>query len=90
MLSLKQYIIFCHCLPCPESIDIGIITKLADSAELGSTINIIEQYKNLGTKASNCTKCGLCLKRCPFNVNVIENMVRAGDIFDIKINFIKI
>jgi len=31
----------------------------------------------LSTKASKCTECGICMKRCPFDVNVIEKMKQA-------------
>ena len=71
-----------HCLPCPAGIDIGAATRLADSAGDGTTDLIRQKYEQLAVKASECLKCGSCMERCPFGVDVISNMERAASIFE--------
>ena len=35
-------------------------------------------------KASECTECGVCVERCPFDVDVIAKIRKAVDIFEVK------
>lgn len=73
-----------HCLPCPSQIDIAATTRLLDVASLDNTITaqLREQYDALDHKASECIACGSCEDRCPFSVQVIENMSRAAALFE--------
>ena len=80
--DIKGSCMYCnHCLPCPVGIDIGATTRLADSAGKGITDLIKLKYEQLAVKASECLKCGSCMERCPFGVDVISNMERADSIF---------
>jgi len=69
-------------LPCPVGIDIGVVTRIADTAGYGIDDNIISEYEALPMKASDCTECGICMERCPFGVDVMANMARAVNIFN--------
>jgi predicted aldo/keto reductase-like oxidoreductase len=81
--NLKGSCMYCnHCLPCSSNIDIAMTTRLADSAAHGVTDSIRAKYEALGSKASNCIKCGACMERCPFDVDVISNMERAINLFE--------
>ncbi|TES92799.1 MAG: hypothetical protein E3J87_04170 [Candidatus Cloacimonadota bacterium] len=40
------------------------------------------QYKELSTKASDCTECGVCMERCPFGVDIIAKMKQAVQILE--------
>jgi predicted aldo/keto reductase-like oxidoreductase len=72
-----------HCLPCASRINIGEVTRLADSgASLGVSAEIRSKYDKLSVKPSACTKCGLCLPRCPFGIDVVENMNKAKALFE--------
>ena len=77
--------VYCnHCLPCPSEIDIAAVTKYLEIASLET--NDVPQmirthYDALPHKASECIECGSCESRCPFNVQVIENMRRAATVF---------
>ncbi len=73
-----------HCLPCPSQIDIAATTRLLDVASLNNiiTTELREQYDALDHKASECIACGSCEERCPFGVQVIENMNRAAALFE--------
>jgi len=72
-----------HCLPCPSEIDIAAVNKYLDLVELDKKPagTVKEHYAVLKNTASACIECGACESRCPFNVNVIENMRRAAEVF---------
>lgn len=77
--------VYCnHCLPCPSEIDIASVNKYLDIAVLDEN-NIpsgaMHHYRKLANHASDCIECGSCEERCPFGVNVIENMRDAARIF---------
>ncbi len=81
--NLKGVCMYCnHCLPCPAKIDIGNLTQILNTAEFGLNDMIRTKYQSLQYKASNCLKCGSCMKRCPFDVDIIANMEKAIKIFD--------
>ncbi|HUW84339.1 MAG TPA: aldo/keto reductase [Phycisphaerae bacterium] len=72
--------VYCnHCLPCPVHLDIGATLRLGDRAELESDGAVQSEYDQLAAKASACTACGGCEKRCPFGVAVIEKMAKVAD-----------
>ena len=72
-----------HCLPCPRKIDVAAVTRLLDEArESGMDARLGERYGKLRHKASECILCAACEKRCPFGVQVIDNMQRAAQIFE--------
>jgi predicted aldo/keto reductase-like oxidoreductase len=80
--------VYCnHCLPCPLDINIGGICWLADESKgMGSWSfdELQPHYANLKTKASDCNECGVCLERCPFEVDIIAKMREAAEIFEAK------
>jgi len=71
-----------HCLPCPVVIDIGQVNRLLDLAEWGITANLREAYAALPVKATACTECGVCTKRCPFGVDVVPRIHQAVELFE--------
>jgi predicted aldo/keto reductase-like oxidoreductase len=77
--------VYCnHCQPCPADIDIAAVTKYLEIALLDAQNippGVLAHYNNLPHHASECTECGSCESRCPFNVAVIENMRRAVKVF---------
>ena len=75
--------VYCnHCLPCPPSIDIGQTIRLVDIAGDGITDELSARYDALKVKASECVECGVCLERCPYEVNVIAKMQMAVELFE--------
>jgi len=72
-----------HCRPCPESIDIVSIILNVDL--MGSPEYTFDELLHIYAgfvKASECTECGVCMERCPFEVDVIAKMRRAVEIFE--------
>jgi predicted aldo/keto reductase-like oxidoreductase len=87
--ELRGNCVYCnHCLPCPQRIDIGNVLNRIDRAmkQVSEKVNFYypgrlrlsrEHYKGLLTKASKCNECGICIKRCPFEVDIIAKMRQA-------------
>lgn len=67
-----------HCLPCPENIDIAAVMRYKDiiNSHLAADKEpyIVEHYKALEKNADDCIACGACMKKCPFGVNIIDEM----------------
>lgn len=79
--DMKGVCIYCnHCQPCSAEIDIGAVNKYLDLANSGDEL-AKDHYSKLAKHASDCTSCGLCEQRCPFQVNVRERMEQAVKLF---------
>ena len=83
--KLRCRCVYCnHCLPCPEGINIGNVMKLLDAAEQSTSRRIVEEYRMLEKRASDCISCGDCLQRCPFGVPIIDRMEQARELLDVS------
>ncbi len=73
-----------HCLPCPSEIDIAAVHQYYDLSRSLSEVpaTIREHYLALHAHASDCIACGACEERCPFGVEVIQNMEKASALFE--------
>ena len=83
-ISWTGHCMYCgHCAPCAKKIDIAYVTKLLNltlaAEEIPETVR--EHYALLNAHAGDCIRCGLCEKRCPFGVEIRQNMSRAKEIF---------
>lgn len=70
-----------HCLPCPQGIDIGRMMSLADTAAFYDREEIAAEYAALPAHATDCTECGVCLDRCPYDVDIISRMHKVAEFF---------
>lgn len=84
--GFKGSCVYCnHCLPCPAGINIASVHKYLDIAMLDEKNipqDIVNAYQELEAQASGCIECGSCEERCPFSVQVIDNMRKASEIFE--------
>ena len=84
--DFKGSCVYCsHCQPCPVEIDIAAVCKYLDIARLDKNNippSVKTHYQSLEHKADECTKCGNCEERCPFDVPVIENMAEAAELLE--------
>ena len=83
-ISWKGHCMYCsHCEPCPRKIDIASVTKFLNLAQAGKNIpeTVREHYAVLNHHANECIQCGQCEKRCPFGVNIRDNMKEAVKVF---------
>lgn len=85
-ISWEGHCMYCsHCAPCPKKIDVATVTKFLNLAKAQGTVpeTVREHYKVLSHHASECIGCRACEKRCPFGVQIVENMNEAVKIFGI-------
>ena len=76
-----------HCLPCPQEIHIPMVIYCLDYVEFYSGSRASEEYNRelyaaLEVKASACIECGVCLERCPFDVDIMSKISRAVEVFE--------
>ncbi|AWX32219.1 aldo/keto reductase [Methanosphaera sp. BMS] len=73
-----------HCAPCSANIDIKTVNKFYDLAVTHDSIpdSIRDHYNQLEYKADSCTKCGMCMDRCPFKVDIIDMMDKTRKLFE--------
>jgi predicted aldo/keto reductase-like oxidoreductase len=85
----KNYKVPCtgcnYCIPCPQKINIpGCFEAYNTSYALGRFTGVIQYMTSLGgiTRdphfASNCVKCGACVKKCPQQINIPEELTNVG------------
>lgn len=73
--------VYCnHCRPCPQGLDIALINKYYDLAQVGDAL-AGDHYRNLDRHAGDCTRCGHCDRRCPFHVKQSERMLQISRYF---------
>ena len=71
-----------HCSPCAVGIPIAKVTELLDKVTTdGLTPELQAQYDALPHHAGECTDCGACLRRCPFDIDIQAKMDKAKEIF---------
>lgn len=72
-----------HCAPCTSEIDISMVIKLFDLAKNHDEVpaSIREHYNNLKYDATDCSACGDCEDRCPFNVHIVDVMENIQCLF---------
>jgi len=78
-----------HCLPCPQGIFIGEIIQYAYiyaglPSKSWTFDELSRNYATFEVKASECTECGVCMERCPFEVDIITRMREVAEIFEVK------
>ncbi len=73
-----------HCAPCPVKIDIAMVNKLLDLADLHEELppTLRAHYDQLEVPASACVGCQSCESRCPFGVKISQRMQRAAALFE--------
>jgi uncharacterized protein len=82
--TFSGHCMYCgHCAPCSEKIDIASVNKYLDLASVQEVVpeTLKNHYDLLEHQASECRECGLCMKNCPFGVDVISKMKQAVQLF---------
>ena len=69
-----------HCAPCPSYIDIAMVNKLYDLAEMQPEVpsSVRAHYTSLSANASDCIACAACETRCPFGVSIVDRMAKTA------------
>ncbi len=84
--SFSGHCMYCgHCAPCSKKIDIASVNKYLDLALIQEDIpeTLKNHYDLLEHHAIDCIACGVCMKNCPFGVDIINKMKQAVVLFDI-------
>ncbi|MCW4004990.1 MAG: aldo/keto reductase [Candidatus Bathyarchaeota archaeon] len=78
-VSLGDYCRDCECCPsCPEGVDIAATLRFKAFFEVYGLENWARKlYSGLQIKADKCTRCGECTGKCPYNLQIIEELQRA-------------
>ncbi len=82
--KFKGNCMYCgHCAPCPVGINVADVNKYLNLAiaQGGVPETVREHYKLLPHHAGECIACGSCERNCPFEVEVIEKMKKAKEVF---------
>lgn len=75
--------VYCHhCLPCSEGIEIGWVIWHVDQAQSREVAQVKEWYDGFPVKASACVECGICIERCPFDVDIMAKLQEAVALFE--------
>ena len=83
-ISWQGHCVYCsHCAPCVKKIDIASVTKFLHLTTAQSTVpeTVREHYAALAHHAGECIQCGVCETRCPFGVDIRDNMRKAAQVF---------
>ncbi len=83
-ISWEGHCMYCgHCAPCPRGIDVASVTKFLNLAKAQGEVpeTVREHYKALKAHASSCIGCKSCVRRCPFKVDILQNLRDAKEIF---------
>lgn len=79
--SVRGSCVYCnHCEPCPAGIDIGLVNKYYDLAQMGDAL-AADHYRKLAVNAADCLHCGHCDSRCPFGVQQSARMEEIAEYF---------
>jgi hypothetical protein len=75
--------VYCHhCLPCAVDIEIGWVIWHLDQVPAKGAEQVKEWYAEFPVRASACTACGVCLERCPFEVDIVDKMRQAAQMLE--------
>lgn len=67
-----------YCKPCPQGVDAVTIFILHSYFERYNLPEwAIDRYKSMKIKADECTECGLCESRCPYNLPIRQMLKKA-------------
>ena len=83
-INWSGHCMYCsHCAPCPKKIDIATVTKFLNLtiAQKSLPETVREHYAVLEHHAGECIQCGVCETRCPFGVEIRQNMKKAQEVF---------
>ena len=64
-----------YCLPCPVNIPINNANRMSQLLRRSPVAQwITPEWQELMNRIRDCTKCGLCAKRCPYGLKPYETM----------------
>ena len=70
-----------YCMPCPNQVNIPKIFRMWNLGSMYDNFNVISfAYNNTKPEefSTSCVKCGLCETKCPQNLSIIEDLIKAN------------
>ena len=62
-----------YCMPCPEGVPIYFIQELGDKVKVEAVKKMCQDmYARLDKTVEDCTECGECEKKCPYELPIRE------------------
>ena len=62
-----------YCMPCPEGVPIYFIQELGDKVKVEAVKKMCQDiYSQLDKTVEDCTECGECEKKCPYELPIRE------------------
>jgi predicted aldo/keto reductase-like oxidoreductase len=83
-ISWAGHCMYCgHCAPCPKGIAVADVTKFLNLTKAQGVVpeTVAQHYSVLSAHGGDCISCGACETRCPFGVQIRENMAQARAVF---------
>jgi len=79
--------IFCrrcdYCQPCTEGISIQFLIGLKSTVKrFGTQVDGLKWMKDMIARARNCSECGVCMSRCPYQLPIPELIKKNIEWFD--------
>jgi uncharacterized protein len=66
------------CMPCPEKVNIPAVLRFQSFQEVYGLKDWAKKlYGGLEVKADKCSGCGECEPKCPYNLQIVENLKKA-------------
>jgi predicted aldo/keto reductase-like oxidoreductase len=64
-----------YCLPCPVNIPINNANRMSQLLRRSPTAQwLTPEWQELMARIKDCTKCGICAKRCPYGLKPYETL----------------
>lgn len=72
-----------HCAPCSVGINVAEVNKYLNLCLAQKEVpeTVADHYRLLAHHAGECIACGRCEKNCPFEVEIINKMKKAAEVF---------
>lgn len=75
-----------YCQPCPHDVEIPRIFKIYNDSVIFSNVDSARAaYKWIPSdhRASCCVACGVCIDKCPQNIEIIDWLKKAADLLEV-------
>jgi predicted aldo/keto reductase-like oxidoreductase len=61
-----------YCMPCPQGVEIWLLTYMKNLFRLWPRDKVIEVFGKRAVTAEKCIDCGLCEDKCPYGLPIME------------------
>lgn len=77
---------FCHrcgyCQPCEQCVPIAEVLMFRSTIKRIPPVLAKKLNQKVMQSVENCTQCGVCIEKCPYDLNIPELLVEVKEIYD--------